>query len=169
MTKMMKRAVVGAVLAAVGMQAGAAYAAPATATATAKARILRQITVTNTSDLDFGTIVVGASASTVQVSDAGVRSCGSGLTCSGTTSSANFDVSGSNNSVVTVGGDNSVTLTNGTGDTMSATLVRSAATLTLANSGPVGGSFQVSGTLNVDANQADGAYAGTFNVSVDYQ
>lgn len=169
MTKMMKRALVGAALAAFGLQAGIAQAAPVTASATAKARILRQITVTNTSDLDFGTVVVGASASTVQVSALGVRSCGSGLTCSGTTTAANFDVSGSNNAVVTIDGDNTVTLSNGLGGTMTASLVRSAATLTLANSGPIGGSFQVSGTLNINAGQADGAYTGSFNVSVDYQ
>lgn len=168
MTKMMKRALVGAALAAFGLQAGMAQAAPVTASATAKARILRQITVTNTSDLDFGTVVVGATASTVAVSAAGARTCGASLTCTGTTTSANFDISGSNNAVVTIGGDNSVTLANGTGGTMTAALSRSASTLTLANSA-IGGSFQVFGTLSVGASQADGAYTGTFNVNVDYQ
>jgi Mat/Ecp fimbriae major subunit len=169
MTKLMHRAVVGAVIAAIGLSAGAAHAAPVNASATAKARILKQITVTNTSDLDFGTIVAGTAASTVAVSTGAVRSCGTGLTCTGTVTAANFDVSGTNNAVVTVTGDNSVTLANGTGGTMSASLTRSASTLTLANSGPVGGSFQVGGTLSLAANQADGAYTGTFNVTVDYQ
>lgn len=169
MSKFMQRAVAGALVATLGLSATMAHAAPATASATAKARVLKQITVTNTSDLDFGTIVAGTAASTVAVTTGGTRTCGSGLTCTGTVSSANFDVSGSNNAVVTITGDNSVSLSNGTGGTMSASLTRSATTLTLANSGPVGGSFQVGGTLSLDANQADGAYTGTFNVTVDYQ
>ena len=48
------------------------------------------------------------------------------------------------------------------------TLTRSATTMTLANAA-VGGSFQVGGTLSLAANQADGNYTGTFNVTVDYQ
>ncbi len=164
----MQRAVSGVVIAIVGLSAGVAHAAPVTASATAKARILKQITVANTTDLDFGTIVAGAAASTVAVSTGSVRTCGAGLTCTGTVTSANFNVSGTNNAVVTVTGDNSVTLANGTGGTMSAALTRSAATLTLTNSA-IGGSFQVGGTLSLAANQADGAYTGTFNVTVDYQ
>lgn len=169
MSKFMHRAVAGALVATLGLSAGMAHAAPATASATASARVLKQITVTNTSDLDFGTIVAGTSASTVAVSTGGARTCGSGLTCTGTVSSANFNVSGTNNTVVTITGDNTVSLANGTGGTMSASLTRSASTLTLASSGPVGGSFQVGGTLSLAANQADGAYTGTFNVTVDYQ
>jgi Mat/Ecp fimbriae major subunit len=168
MTKLMHRAVAGVVIATLGLSAGVAHAAPVTATATAKARVLKQITVTNTTDLDFGTIVAGAAASTVAVSTGSVRTCGAGLTCTGTVTSANFDVGATNNAVVTVTGDNSVTLANGTGGTMAATLTRSATTLTMVNSA-IGGSFQVGGTLSLAANQADGAYTGTFNVTVDYQ
>ncbi len=168
MNKLINRAVAGALVASLGLSAGMAHAAPVTASATAKARILKQITVTNTSDLDFGTIVAGAAASTVAVSTGAVRTCGTGLTCTGTVTAANFNVSGTNNAVVTVTGDNSVALANGSGGTMSASLTRSATTLTLTNSA-IGGSFQVGGTLSLAANQADGAYTGTFNVSVDYQ
>lgn len=168
MSKLMNRVVAGAMVATLGLSASLAHAAPVTASATARARILKQITVTNTSDLDFGTIVAGASASTVAVSTGAVRTCGAGLTCTGTVTAANFDISGTNNAVVTITGDNSVTLANGTGGTMSASLTRSASSLTLTNSA-IGGSFQVGGTLSLAANQADGAYTGTFNVTVDYQ
>ncbi len=168
MSKFINRAVTGALVAALGLSGAVAQAAPVTASATAKARILKQITVTNTSDLDFGTIVAGTSASSVAVSTGAVRTCGAGLTCTGTVTSANFDITGTNNAVVTITGDNSVTLANGTGGTMGASLTRSASTLTLTNSA-IGGSFQVGGTLSLAANQADGAYTGTFNVTVDYQ
>jgi spore coat protein U-like protein len=163
------RAAAGLVLATVALSAATVHAAPVTTQATVKARVLKQITVTKTADLDFGTIVAGTAASTVGVSTASSRTCGSGLTCTGTASSANFNISGTNNAVVTITGDNSVTLANGSGGTMTAALTRSASTITLANSGAVGGSFQVGGTLNIAANQADGNYTGTFNVTVDYQ
>lgn len=168
MSKMMHRVATGVAIAAFGLSAGVAQAAPATASATAKARVLKQITVTNTADLDFGTIVAGTSAAAVAVSTGGARTCAAALTCTGTVTAASFDVSGTNNAVVTVTGDNSVSLTNGTGGTMSASLTRSATTLTLTNSA-VGGTFQVGGSLALAANQADGAYTGTFNVTVDYQ
>ncbi len=167
MTKLMHRAVAGALIATLGLSAGVAHAAPVTAAASAKARVLKQITVTNTSDLNFGTIITGATAS-VAVSTGAVRTCGAGLTCSGTVTAANFDISGTNNEVVTITGDNSVSLTNGTGGAMTATLTRSASTITLVNSA-IGGSFQVGGVLALAAAQPDGNYSGLFNVTVDYQ
>lgn len=167
MSKMMTRALAGAILAATALSAGAANAAPVTASATARANILQQITVTNTSDLDFGTIVSGAAASTVIVSPQGVRTCGAGLTCTGTVTGANFNITGTNNAVVTVIGDNSVTLSNGT-DTMTASLYWDiAGTVTLSATGT--GSGKAGGTLSLAANQADGAYTGTFNLTVNYQ
>lgn len=168
MRKFLIKAATAAVIASAAFSTVAAQAAPASASATARARILKQITITNTSDLDFGTIVAGTAASTVAVSAAGVRTCGAGLTCTGTVSSANFNITGTTGAIVTVTGDNSVTLANGTGGTMTAALTRSASTLTLV-AGAVNGTVQVSGTLSLAANQADGAYTGTFNVTTDYQ
>ena len=167
MSKFLLKAASTAIVAAAAFATVAAEAAPASANGTGRARVLKQITVTNTSDLDFGTVVAGASASTVAVSAAGVRTCGAGLTCTGAGPSANFNVPRPT-AVVTVAGDNSVTLANGSGGTMSAALTRSASTLTLV-AGAVNGTFQVAGTLSLAASQADGAYTGTFNVSVDYQ
>ena len=164
----LKRAVLGAAVAAVALSAGTAHAA--SATGQAKARILRQITLTNTSDLQFATIISGATASSVAVSTAGAASCGPNLVCTGTTTAANFDIQGTNNAVVLVGGDASVTLNGSLGGTMNATLDYSTNSLTLtAGPGTVGGSFQVGGTLSVGANQNSGDYTGTFNVTADYQ
>ena len=164
----LKSAVLGAAIAAASLSATAAQAA--SATGQAKAKILRQITLTNTSDLQFATIISGASASSVAVSTAGAATCGANLTCTGTTAAANFDIQGSNNAVVLVGGDASVTLTGDLGGTMGATLDYSASSVTLtAGPGSVGGSFQVGGTLSVGANQNSGNYTGTFNVTANYQ
>lgn len=160
----MKRALLGVAIAAFAMNASAAHAATASGTATAK--ILRQITLTNTSDLQFATIISGATASTVAVSTAGGVTCGAGLTCTGTTTAANFDVAGTDGAVVVVVGDANVTLNGSLGGTMNSSLTYSDATITL---GATGGSFQVGGTLIVGANQVAGDYTGTFNVTANYQ
>lgn len=161
--QMLKAIVATTALAALGLGATAANAA--TATASAKAKILRQITLTNTSDLQFGVIVTGAAASTVAISSAGVRTCGAGLVCSGTTTAAGFTIGGTTGQVVTISVPATVTLTSGA-NTMTSTLAASAATTTLvANAG----SFTVGGTLSVGASQADGDYLGTFTATVDYQ
>jgi Mat/Ecp fimbriae major subunit len=159
----MKRALIGAAIAALAMTASTAQAAQATGTA--RAKILRQITLTNTSDLQYATIISGATASTVAVTTAGARTCGGGLTCTGTATSANFNVAGTDGAVVTVSGDSTVSLTGSLGGTMASTLTYSATTITL---GASGGSFQVGGTLSVGANQASGDYSGTFNVTANY-
>jgi Mat/Ecp fimbriae major subunit len=159
--RFMKAALAGSVFAAAFAATGAQAA---TATATAKAQILRQITVTKTADLDFGTIVTGAAASTVIVSPAGVRTCGVGLVCTNAVTAAAFGIVGTTGSVVTLASDPTVTLNSGT-NSMTATLLTSAATRTLTGTD----SFTVGGTLAVGAAQADGAYTGTFTVTVNYQ
>ena len=152
MSKFIKAALASSVLAASVMGANAANAA--TASADARANILQQVTVTSDgSDLDFGTIVSG-----------GGRSCGAGIVCSGAFSAAGFDVTGTDGETVSVASDPSVTLNSGT-NSMTANIVSSVSTMTLT--GGVG-SFNVGGLLNVGANQADGAYVGTFNVTVNY-
>lgn len=162
MSKFIKATLASSVLAASILSANAAHAA--TASADARANILQQVTVNSDgSALDFGTIVTGTSASTVSVS-AGGRSCGAGLVCSGTTSAAGFDVTGTDGQTVSVASDPTVTLVSGT-NSMTANIVSNVSTLTLT--GGVG-SFNVGGLLNVGANQADGAYVGSFNVTVNY-
>jgi hypothetical protein len=163
MSKFIKAALASSALVAFVMSATAARAD--TATADARANILAQVSVdSDGSDLDFGTIVTGDAASTVAVNAAGSATCGSGLVCSGTTSAAGFDVSGTTGETVAISVDSSVELT-GPDGTMTASLAASDETLVL--DGEDG--FTVGGVLSVAANQADGAYVGTFNVSVDYQ
>lgn len=154
---------------AAALAASPAQAAPATASADAKAKVLKQISVTKTADLDFGTVVVSTTAGSVGIATDGTLSCDAALTCSGSTSAAGFSISGSKNEMVTISGDNSVTLRNAADNTktMIASLSRSAGSLKLNATG--GGNFAVGGTLSVAASQTDGLYQGSFNVSVDYQ
>lgn len=164
MSKFIKATLASSVLAASVMGAGAAHAA--TASADASANILEQVQIDKTSDLGFGTIVTGTSASTVAIAANGDRTCGAVLVCSGATSAAGFDVTaGTTGRTVNVSSDNSVTLTNPDGDIMTASLSPSVTTIVLDGTD----SFTVGGTLSVGANQADGLYEGSFDVTVDYQ
>ena len=160
--RFMKAAFAATVTAAAFASTGAQAA---TATATAQARILQQITVTKNTDLNYATIVTGVAASTVDVDSAGARTCGAGLVCTGTTTAADFSVVGTVGQVVTISVPASVSLNSGA-NSMSSTLVASAATMTLAATN----NFQVGGTLSVGANQADGVYTSpNFTVTVNYQ
>lgn len=137
----------------------------ATSSATASATVLSPVAVTKSSDLDFGKIISGASAATVTLTGTGGFNCGAGLTCTGTHNAAAFGITGSNNETVTVATDSAVNLQSGS-NSMSATLAPSSSSLTLT--GGVA-SFNVGGALSVAANQPAGAYAGSFNVTVNYQ
>jgi Mat/Ecp fimbriae major subunit len=163
-TQTLKVLIASATIAALGL--GATTANAATATATARAKILRQVTITNTTALQFGTIVTGTAASTVVVSSTGARTCGTGLVCSGASSAAGFNVTGTSGQVVAVSVPARVTLSTTGGDSMTASLAASASSLTLASNAA---SFSVGGTLSVGANQADGDYEGTFIATADYQ
>jgi hypothetical protein len=165
MKKIYSAVAAGTALAAVTL--GATSANAATATANATANIVQAITITETSDLDFATIVPGAAASTVQVSTGGVRTCGAGLTCSGTHTAGAFTVTGTANQPVAYGVDASTTLTSGANSMSLTGLTLSAATGTLSAGGT--DTFTVGGTLNVGASQAAGVYNGTYNVSANYQ
>ena len=164
MTKTSIKLLALAGVAATGFGASAAQAA--TASATVNARILRQITVTKTSDLDFATIVSSPTASTVVVAPiTSTRVCGPGLVCTGTATAANFTVDGTLGQIATVSIPAAVTLTSGA-NSMSASLLSSTtAPFTIA----VTNTFSVGGTLSVGVSQPDGTYTGTFTATVDYQ
>lgn len=169
MTKFFVKGVALATVAAMGFTANAAQAA--NATASAKANILRSVSITKTSDLDFGTIAPSNTAvSTVQVNAAGGVTCGTGLVCSGTTTAAGFEISGANGQTVSITSDASVTLNNTTtaGTSMNASLALNNSTMLLTAT-PANNAFKVAGTLSVAPGQAEGAYSGTFTVNVNYQ
>ncbi len=157
---------------------GATSAQAATGTGTATATILQQISVTSDRNLSFGAIAPGTSAGDVVVNNAGTRtSCGvtaSTGVCIGTTTSANFNISGSAGNTVAItlpAAATTFTLTNTTGtgaETMTLkSMTGSATTATLSASGAA--SFTMGGTLAVGANQVAGDYSGTFTVTVQYQ
>ncbi len=164
-----------AALLAFGSEAQAADNINGTATATIQnaVSIANNTSATGGGVLAFGTIVAGTQAGSVDVSTTGTPSYHTVIGASGaTTSAAAFTVTGGAGNTFTVTLPSSATLTHST--LMSKTMtvnsfVSSAAGVgggTIGADGTVG--FTVGGTLTVAANQTNGSYTGTFNVSVAY-
>ncbi len=138
-----------------------------TATFDATATILEALTVTNNTNLNFASIVPDAAAGTVAIDVAGARTCAANLTCTGTTSAADFTVVGTANSTYTVTLPADANIASGANTMLVDNFVSS---LTGETGTLISGtdSFQLGATLNVGANQATGTYAGTFTVTVEY-
>ncbi len=170
--KMIKRLTAVAVLTGAALAATPASAVPVTGTKPqAKVTILKPLVLTKNSDLNFGTILLGTFTGSVNVSmnQAGVLTCGTGVTCSGTTSVGGYNVKGTNKQVVTISAP-SVTMQNQTTAGSSIVVTLSApGTVTLPNSGTTGSDFAVGGSFSIDSTTVDGVYAGDMNVTVDYQ
>jgi hypothetical protein len=154
---------------AAGMMLTLAYApvaSAAPATGGSSATILGGLRVTKTSDLNFGQLAVPNRAGTVRVRADGSRVCGNGLVCMGGTSAASFTIHGRPGERAEIDlAQSSVRLTNAAGNRMTASLSRSDSSVRLTGGEAV---FQIFGTLQVSANQAVGAYRGSFSVLVQY-
>ena len=169
-----RRHILGLILL-VTLPAFRAVAAPtsATTTVTVKASVVKPLSLTALQDLDFGTIALGAgtwSGATVSLSQAGVRSCTNPNTiCSGTAQAAKYQLVGTNKETVQVTAP-PVTLVNQSDSSNTIQLVLSApASIVLPNSGMPGVQFSVGGSMTLSSATAGGTYAGTMNVTVDYQ
>jgi len=104
MTKIVRLATAAAVAVATFTAAPALAVTAATTPATARAQVVRPLTLTAKTNLDFGTVllssVVAGPIYTVTLTSAGALSCTAGLTCSTTGIPATFNASGSNNQKV---------------------------------------------------------------------
>jgi hypothetical protein len=145
----------------------------ATVNAQVTASNVKPLVISKVQNLNLGSITLGPgvwSNVTVSLSQAGVLSCASAnVTCAGAPTVAQYNVQGSKQSSVRISAPN-VTLVNQSDSTQTLTLVTDApASIALANSGFPGSNFSVGGSVTVNSTTAAGTYAGTFNVSVDYQ
>jgi len=139
---------------------------------TISASVTKPLTLAWIKNLDLGSIALGPgtwSGAVIGISRSGVLSCGNvNLTCSGTTSVAQYQVTGSNNQVARISAPN-VTLVNQSDPTRTLLLtVDSPGSVTLPNSGQPGAIFSLGGSLTLSSETVSGVYAGTFNVTVDY-
>lgn len=147
----------------------AAAAQAATTSSNANAQILTALTLTNTVPLEFGQIAASASAGTVSVSTASVRTSTGGVTLAGLTpaTAASFDVLGDAASTYAITLPTSTTIDSGANSMTVDTYVSSPnGTGTLDGGGA--DTILVGARLSVGANQAAGSYTGTFDVTVQY-
>ncbi|HLO19015.1 MAG TPA: DUF4402 domain-containing protein [Sphingomicrobium sp.] len=155
---------------------GAAVATPVeavTQSATVKVNVVKPLTLTALQNMDLGTLTLAGgtwSNVTVGISRAGVLSCGNtNVVCSGSTTVARFNVTGTNKQVVLITAPN-VTLTNQADSTKTLTLVvDNPGSVTLTSSGAPGIDFDLGGSVTLSSSTADGTYAGTMNITADYQ
>ncbi len=133
----------------------------------AHATIVKPLTLTKVSDMDFGSIVVQDNG-TASLDNAGTLTCPATLTCAGTGTPAEYTVTGTNNQVVFITKPN-VTLTNSGNPGTPLTLVLTGPTqVTLPNSGASGINFKLGGDLAIAASTKEGVYQGDLAVTVNY-
>ncbi|WP_019053973.1 DUF4402 domain-containing protein [Sphingobium xenophagum] len=146
--------------------ATAPVASAAPATGGSSATILGALRIEKTSDLNFGQLAVPGQPGVVRIRADNSRVCSNGLVCMGSASAAAFTLNGRPNERVEISLDKStVNLTNAAGNRISASLSQSHSHIRLNGGEAV---FQIFGTLQVRANQAPGAYRGSFSVLVQY-
>lgn len=170
----MNKFTLAALAATAALVATPALAAPTSASpkATATAKIVKPLTLTAARNLNFGTILVGtlAAPQTVSISQAGVLSgCTGALTCSGTVSSADYNVTGTKSMTVNIAAVASDLTNTTSGNNEKLVFTPNAPTThTLANSGAPGSNFQVGGAITLTSTTVDGLYVGNIEVTVDY-
>jgi hypothetical protein len=151
----------------------------------AGATLVEVLTIANTVPLNFGVIgITAGTAGTVTMNTAGLRTPGAVTTtiiATGTPSTvAQFDLTGTTDAVYTIGLPLTITVATGAGagdldmviDNLmvdvdaagEATAVGATGTLTGGAS-----TFLLGGRLNISTTQEIGVYAGTYDVTVDYQ
>lgn len=141
-----------------------------TATSNARATVIVPMTLTNTAELNFGDVTysTGGGAGTVTIAPGGaVTTALNAQSLGGTTTASTFTVTGDNGRLYDITLPADTTIDNGT-DTITIDGFTSSLT---GDSGTAGTdtSFNVGATLNFVGTESQGAYLGTFDVSVDYQ
>lgn len=157
-------------VAAAGIMASAPVMA-ATATGNSEAVLLRPLSIVNTDDLDFGTLLRGATAGTVVIDPfTDARSTTGGVTAAGGAPlAARFVTYGGPLQTLQVNRGPLPVLTRiGGGATMNVTqLTLNGPTLRFLSAAGIV-DLRVGGTMNVAANQLEGTYTGTFTIIVTY-
>ncbi len=154
--------------------AGMLFAAPAfgaSGSGRGKGVVLRPLSLVNTGDLQFGSLIRGATAGTVIIDPVtdGRTTTGGVTAAGGTPTAARFVTYGGPLQTLQVNRGALPVLTRvGGGATMNVTqLTLDGPTTRFLNAAGVV-NLKVGGTLAVAANQAEGVYAGTFTIIVTY-
>lgn len=147
---------------------GSQVANATTETGTAQAVIQTAIAVTQSTILDFATILPDAAGDNVTLTSLSAISSSSGNSAFfGTPTAGSFSVNGDANSVVTLQFSTGNTLT-GAGDAIPLNNFTTP-TLTPTTDGSGNVAFDVGATIAINANQTPGLYTGNYTVTVAYQ
>jgi hypothetical protein len=149
-----------------------AFSQGVSASANATATIIAPIAISNTTALAFGNVAVGTLGGNLTVSTAGARTATGDVSYQSVpaATAAAFTVTGSAGLTyaITLPADGTVTITSGANSMAVNTFISNPA----VGSNPVlvagPNALAVGATLVVGASQANGAYTGTFNVTVGY-
>lgn len=145
----------------------------ATRAAISRARTVQPLAVTKARDLDFGNLVIGATAGRTTINprtDARTRTGGVTLAGGGSPGAARFTAVGTPSRPVQVRLGPRPVLTRSGGSetlTMTALTMNGGVNRTLTAAGTL--DLRIGGTLAVAANQVAGSYAGSFTVTIDYR
>ncbi|MGD0583882.1 MAG: DUF4402 domain-containing protein [Bacteroidales bacterium] len=147
--------------------------AQVSATATATATIITPITITKTTDMNFGNVAVNASLGTVVLTPAGTRSATGGVTLpavTGAVSQGVFTVNGQANATYAITLPGAATTITSGANNMTVDTWTSAPTPTGTLSAGGSQTLNVGATLHVAASQAAGTYVSAvpFTVTVNY-
>lgn len=138
----------------------------------AKAKVTKPLVLKSIQNFDLGRIMLGTgtwSGATVRLSRSGVLTCAANVTCFGATRVAQYNVSGSNGQTVTIIAPDGTLVNQADASKTLKLVIDSPGTVQLTNSGNPGMNFPLGGAITINSTTAPGVYAGTFNVSVDYQ
>ena len=176
MNKLLRMTSVAATVAALAFATTPAAAVTSGTDSSAKVRILKPLTLVSSANLDLGDIVLSGTApysATVKLSALNSRTCAANVTCSGTTSVAKYDLTGTKGQVVTIdapnvtmNGPGGATLTLKTKDASNVAYYATSLTLDPTTGA---GSVSIGGEVTVADTTPDGVYTGTFAVTAAYQ
>lgn len=146
-----------------------AAALAAGASGPTQAVIVGPLSLTKTEDLDFGTLVRGATPGTATINaNTGARTVAGGVVAAGgTPRRAEFVGAGRIGLLSLIALGAPPVLSNGAGGTMATTLTLDGPTVRLLTGTGIQ-TIGVGGTVTVGANQAEGDYTGTFTLTVTY-
>lgn len=163
---MQKKLLIGMILVALSSGANASNTGSATINVEVENRA---ITLTNLTGLNFGIILPFGSNGSITVGSNGVATANNAFISDATNVEASSwavnGIPGAPYAVTLPAG--SVTISNGSENMTVSNFTRSGGTQLILDAGGNGG-FNVGARLNVGANQPEGIYAGTFNVTVNY-
>lgn len=142
--------------------------AQSSATATATATLITPISITKTTDMNFGTIAASATAGTVALgyNDVATPSGGTTLVAGGDArKAAEFQVTGQNSSSFSISCPTSLILTSG-GNTLTVNAISPDSGITSNLSATGSKTIKVQGTLVVPAGALAGVYTNTTDLKV---